>query len=91
MLNKNKTPIHDDVIYIEGREDNILIEVAMQYNDGYNEALYSYTNNIHTHEGGTHEDGVKRALTRIINNYARNNKMLSEKADPLTVMMFVKV
>ncbi len=84
MLNKNKTPIHDDVIYIEGREDNILIEVAMQYNDGYNEALYSYTNNIHTHEGGTHEDGVKRALTRIINNYARNNKMLSEKADPLT-------
>ena len=84
MLNKNKTPVHDDVIYVEGREDNILIEVAMQYNDGYNEALYSYTNNIHTHEGGTHEDGVKRALTRIINNYARNNKMLSEKADPLT-------
>ena len=84
MLNKNKTPIHDDVIYVEGREDNILIEVAMQYNDGYNEALYSYTNNIHTHEGGTHEDGVKRALTRIINKYARNNKMLSEKADPLT-------
>ena len=84
MLNKNKTPIHDDVIYVEGREDNILIEVAMQYNDGYNEALYSYTNNIHTHEGGTNEEGVKRALTRIINNYARNNKMLSEKADPLT-------
>ena len=84
MLNKNKTPIHDDVIYVEGREDNILIEVALQYNDGYNEALYSYTNNIHTHEGGTHEDGVKRALTRIINNYARNNKMISEKADPLT-------
>ena len=84
MLNKNKTPLHDDVIYVEGREDNILIEVAMQYNDGYNEAIYSYTNNIHTHEGGTHEDGVKRALTRIINNYARNNKMLSEKADPLT-------
>ena len=84
MLNKNKTPLHDEVIYVEGREDNILIEVAMQYNDGYNESLYSYTNNIHTHEGGTHEDGVKRALTRIINNYARNNKMLSEKADPLT-------
>ena len=84
LLNKNKTPLHEDVIYVEGREDNILIEVAMQYNDGYNEALYSYTNNIHTHEGGTHEDGVKRALTRIINNYARNNKMLSEKADPLT-------
>ena len=83
MLNKNKTPIHDDVIYVEGREDNILIEVAMQYNDGYNEALYSYTNNIHTHEGGTHEDGVKRALTRIINNYARNAKMLKDNAPAL--------
>ena len=55
----------------------------MQYNDGYNEAVYSYTNNIHTHEGGTHEDGVKRALTRIINNYARNAKMLKDNAPAL--------
>ena len=84
MLNQNKTPINPDVIYVEGREDNISIEVALQYNDGYNEAVYSYTNNIHTHEGGTHEDGVKRALTRIINNYAKNNKILKDSDDPLT-------
>ena len=83
LLNKNKTLINPEVIYVEGKEDNILIEVAMQYNDGYNEAVYSYTNNIHTHEGGTHEDGVKRALTRIINNYARNAKMLKDNAPAL--------
>ena len=83
LLNKNKTPINPEVIYVEGKEDNILIEVAMQYNDGYNEAVYSYTNNIHTHEGGTHEDGVKRALTRIINSYARNAKMLKDNAPAL--------
>ena len=83
LLNKNKTPINPEVIYVEGKEDNILIEVAMQYNDGYNEVVYSYTNNIHTHEGGTHEDGVKRALTRIINNYARNAKMLKDNAPAL--------
>ena len=83
LLNKNKTPINPEVIYVEGKEDNILIEVAMQYNDGYNEAVYSYTNNIHTHEGGTHEDGVKRALTRIINNYARSTKMLKDNAPAL--------
>ena len=71
MLNKNKHPLHEDVIYLEGREDDIVIEVAMQYNDSYNPAIYSYTNNIHTHEGGTHEDGVKRALVRTINGYAR--------------------
>lgn len=84
MLNKNKTPIHDEVIYVEGKEDNISIEVAMQYNSGYNEVLLSFTNNIHTPEGGTHEDGVKRALTRIINNYAKSNKILKDKDDPLT-------
>ena len=83
LLNKNKTPINPEVIYVEGKEDNILIEVAMQYNDGYNEAVYSYTNNIHTHEGGTHEDGVKRALTRIINNYARSTKMLKDNVPAL--------
>ena len=84
MLNKNKTPIYDEVIYVEGKEDNISIEVAMQYNSGYNEVLLSFTNNIHTPEGGTHEDGVKRALTRIINNYAKSNKILKDKDDPLT-------
>ena len=74
MLNKNKTPLHENVIYVEGTQDNIILEVAMQYNDGYNSNIYSFTNNIHTIEGGTHEDGVKLALTRVINNYARNNK-----------------
>ncbi len=84
MLNKNKTPIHKDVIYFEGIEDGIELEVAIQYNDSYNSSLYSFTNNINTYEGGTHEDGVKRALTRLINNYAKNNKILKENDDALT-------
>ncbi len=84
MLNKNKTPLFDDVVYVEGREDDILIEVAMQYNDTYNPAIYSFTNNIHTTEGGTHEDGVKQALTRVINNYAKNAKLMKDNDDPLT-------
>ena len=61
MLNNNKTPLHKDVIYVEGEKDGIVLEVAMQYNDGYNSNVYSFTNNIHTVEGGTHEDGVKQA------------------------------
>ncbi|MCI9279500.1 MAG: DNA topoisomerase (ATP-hydrolyzing) subunit B [Bacilli bacterium] len=84
MLNKNKDPIHKDVIYFEGTEDGIELEVAMQYNDSYNASVYSFTNNINTYEGGTHEDGVKRALTRIINNYAKNNKILKENDEALT-------
>ena len=83
-LNKNKKPIHDEVVYVEGQEDNISLEVAFQYNEDYNCNLYSFTNNISTYEGGTHEDGVKRALTRIINNYAKNAKLLKENDDPLT-------
>ncbi len=84
MLNKNKTPIHENVLYFEGSEDGVEVEVAMQYNDSYNANVYSFTNNINTYEGGTHEDGVKRALTRIINNYARNNKILKENDEALT-------
>ena len=84
MLNKNKHPLHDEVIYVEGREDDILIEVAMQSTDSSNPAVYSFTNNIHTHEGGTHEDGVKRALTRIINNYAKTNKLLKDNDESLS-------
>lgn len=83
MLNRNKQPLHDEIIYVEGAIDNISVEVAMQYNDSYNTNLYSFTNNINTYEGGTHEDGVKAALTRIINNYARNNKFLKEKDEAL--------
>ena len=84
MLNKNKQALHDEVIYVEGCVDNISIEVAMQYNDSYTSNMYSFTNNINTYEGGTHEDGVKNALTRIINNYARNSKMLKEKDEALS-------
>ncbi len=84
MLNKNKEPLHDEVIYVEGVEDGIEVEVAMQYNDSYNASVYSFTNNINTYEGGTHEDGVKRALTRIINNYAKNAKILKENDEALT-------
>ncbi len=84
MLNKNKTPLFDDVVYVEGRENDILIEVALQYNDTYNSNIYSFTNNIHTTEGGTHEEGVKQALTRVINNYGKNAKILKENDDSLT-------
>ena len=84
LLNKSKTPIHNDIIYIEGEENNVTLEVALQYNDGYNSAIYSFVNNITTPEGGTHEDGVKNSLTRIINNYAKNNKFLKDNEDSLT-------
>lgn len=83
-LNKNKKVIHENVVYVEGQEDNISLEVAFQYNEDYTSQIYSFTNNISTYEGGTHEDGVKRALTRIINNYAKSNKILKENDDPLT-------
>jgi len=83
-LNNGKTPINEDIIYVEGNEDGISIEVAMQYNTDYTNQLYSFTNNISTYEGGTHEDGVKRALTRIINNYAKNAKILKDKDEALT-------
>ena len=84
FLNKGKTPIHEQIVHLEGEEDNISVEVAMQYNTGYASNIYSFTNNINTHEGGTHEDGVKRALTRIINSYGKKNKFLKENDAPLT-------
>ena len=84
MLNKNKTVIHDNIIHLEGTSNDITVEVALQYNSGYTSNVYSFTNNINTYEGGTHEDGVKRALTRIINNYARKNKILKDNDDSLT-------
>ena len=84
MLNKNKNVLHDDVIYLSGEEDNIFFEVAFQYNDGYNSNIYSFTNNINTYEGGTHEDGVKLALTRVINNYGKNQKLFKEKDESLS-------
>ena len=84
FLNQNKTPIHNDIIHLEGEEDGIMFEVALQYNSGYNDNIYSFVNNINTHDGGTHEEGVRRALTRIINSYARKTNMLKEKDDSLT-------
>ena len=82
LLNKNKTALHD-VVAFEGTKDDISIEVALQYNEEYNSAIYSFTNNIRTHEGGTHEDGVKAALARIINNYAKNTKLIKDKDESL--------
>ncbi len=83
-LNKNKTPIHQEIIHLEGEEDGIMFEVALQYNSGYTESIYSFVNNINTHDGGTHEEGVRRALTRIINSYARKANILKEKDDSFT-------
>jgi len=84
FINQGKTPVHDDIIHLEGEEDGVFFEVAMQYNTGYNDNIYSFVNNINTHDGGTHEEGVRRALTRVINNYARKAGILKEKDESLT-------
>ncbi len=84
FINHGKTPIHDNIIHLSGEEDGVFLEVAMQYNTGYNDNIYSFVNNINTHDGGTHEEGVRRALTRVINAYARKNNILKEKDDSLT-------
>ena len=84
MLNKNNTVLHDDIIYVEGKVDDISIEIACQYNTSYQSQLYSFANNIHTPEGGTHEDGVKQALTRVLNSYGKNNKLLKDSDESLT-------
>ena len=68
----------------------LLLEVAMQYTTGYHETVMSFANNIHTHEGGTHEQGFRTALTRVINDYAKKNKLLKENEDNLTGKMFEK-
>lgn len=83
-LNKNKTPIQEDIIHLEGEDEGVFFEVAMQYTTGYTSNLYSFVNNINTHDGGTHEEGVRRALTRVINNYARKNGILKDKDDSLS-------
>lgn len=77
-LNKNKTPLHEEVVYVEGLQQGILAEIAMQYNESYTANIYSFCNNINTQEGGTHEDGFRLALTRVINNYAKNNNLLKK-------------
>lgn len=83
-LNKSKTVVHQDVIYAEGYEKDIQVEVACQYNDGYNPAIYTFCNNINTVEGGTHLEGFNNALSRTINKYARDAKILKDKDDNLS-------
>ena len=83
-LNQAKTPIHNQIIHLNGEESGIIFEVALQYNSGYTDNIYSFVNNINTHDGGTHEEGVKRALTRIINSYARKANILKDKDEALT-------
>lgn len=78
FLNENKNPLYDEPIYLEGARDDIEVEIALQHTDGYHMNLVSFTNYIHTHEGGTHESGLKSALTRVINDYARKNDLLKE-------------
>ena len=84
FINQEKTPIHEAIIHLEGEEAGVMFEVAMQYNTSYNDNIYSFVNNINTHDGGTHEEGVRRALTRVINSYARKSNILKEKDDNLT-------
>lgn len=84
MLNKDKKSLHEEIVYVEGKENDISLEVAFQYNDSYNSSIYSFTNNINTYEGGMHEDGVKLALTRVINNYGKKNKIIKDNDDNLT-------
>ena len=84
MLNKNKKAIHPTIVDISGMNKDISIDVAVQYNEGYTSSIYSFVNNIITPEGGTHEDGVKRALTRVINKYGQSSGLIKEKDDSLT-------
>ncbi|KKI89753.1 DNA gyrase subunit B [Bacillus sp. SA1-12] len=83
-LNRTREVIHDEPVYIEGEKDGITTEIAFQYNDSYTSNIYSFANNIHTYEGGTHEAGFKTALTRVINDYARKNKIFKDNDDNLS-------
>lgn len=83
-LNRGKKPLHEHVIYIERLANDVQVEVAVQYNESYNETVYSFANNINTHEGGTHLSGFRSALTRTINDYARKNNLLKDNEDNLT-------
>ena len=80
-LNDNKTPLYEKIMYFEGKRDNIYVEVAMQHNDGFNEMMYGFVNNINTPEGGTHIEGFKHAITKTFNDYGKNNKILKDN-DP---------
>ena len=84
FLNKEKKVLFEEPIYVKGNEGDIVCEVALQYNDGYNSNVYSFCNNVNTGEGGTHEEGSRNSLTRVINNYAKANNMLKKDEDVLT-------
>jgi len=84
FLNQKREVLHENPIYVEGSRDNIQVEVALQYNDNYTENIYSFANNINTHEGGTHESGFKSALTRIINDYARKAGVIKDSTGNLS-------
>ena len=98
-INRNKDALHPDVIYMSGAKEDSMAEVAMQYNDGYNEIMVSFANNVHTPEGGMHEEGFKRALTNVLNNYGRKIKLLKDDEkvsgedcrEGLTVVISVKL
>ena len=98
-LNRSNVPLYDTVIYCEGKKDNVLVEVAMQHNDGYTEGSYSFVNNITTPEGGTHLTGFKNALTKTFNSYARLNKLIKDTEtlsgddirEGLTVIVSIKI
>lgn len=83
-LNRTKTKIHDDVIMLNGEKDDAQVEIAIQWNDSYSEALLSYANNINTHEGGTHVSGFRTALTRIVNTFGKENDMFKSMGEQLT-------
>ena len=83
-LNRHKTPLYEKVIYCEGMKNGVMVEVALQHNDSYNESTYSFVNNIVTPEGGTHLTGFKAAITKVFNDYARKNGILKEKDDNLS-------
>lgn len=83
-LNKTKTPIHEDIVHIDKKIGDTIVEIAMQYTDGYTENIFSFANNIDTHEGGTHLAGFKTALTKTVNDYAKRNKLIKENEVNLT-------
>ncbi len=83
-INKNKDPLFPNPIYFEKEKDGIMVEIALQYTDGYTENLFSFANNINTHEGGTHEQGFKTALTRVVNDYGRKYNIIKEKDSNLS-------
>ena len=83
-LNKNRNSIHDQIIYFEKQQDDYSVEISMQYTDGFTENIYSFANNINTHEGGSHLTGFKASLTKVVNDYARKYNILKEKEDNFT-------